>query len=53
MFVVADSQLVKSLCGFCRQAIYELAKNLFVYFFQPSYFNEFNIKDLLMEGFNL
>ena len=53
MAIVIDSQLVKSPCGSCRQVIYEFAKDLPIYFFDPNYFKEFNIKDLLPEGFNL
>lgn len=53
MAIVIDSQLVKSPCGSCRQVIYGFAKDLPIYFFDPNYFKEFNIKDLLPEGFNL
>ena len=53
MAKVIDSQLVKSPYGSCRQVIYEFAKDLPIYFFGLNYFKEFNIKDLLPEGFNL
>ena len=52
--VLTDSKLVKSPCGSCRQVIYEFSKDLPIYFYGPDdYYREFNIKELLPEGFNL
>lgn len=53
MAVYTDSHLVKSPCGSCRQFIFEFSKDLQIYFYGPDYFNEFNIKELLPEGFSL
>ena len=54
MTVVTDSVLVKSPCGSCRQVIFEFNKNLNIDFYGPEgYYRNFNIKELLPEGFEL
>lgn len=54
MAIVTNSELVTSPCGSCRQVIYEFTKDMPIYFYGPNdFYREYNIKDLLPDGFNL
>lgn len=54
MAIVTNSELVTSPCGSCRQVIYEFTKDMPIYFYGPNdFYREYNIKELLPDGFNL
>lgn len=54
MAIVTNSVLVKSLCGSCRQVIFEFNKNIPIEFYGPEgYHRSFNSAELLPEGFEL